>query len=336
MNRNEALACLFDMQMAFLGSGCLYVVTKLEIADQLAKGDKSSDAIAKTCNVDAQLLYRIMRFLASKGVFEEKSGRVFALTPISDLLRTDKEGSFHPFTIINSELGFETVLALLPGVREGEIPFRKRFGRHPFEQMQLEPERAALMERAWQGVHWPETDAVLDAYDFTGVRKLVDIGGGHGDVLVGFLQRDAGRRGAIFDIPAVATQFAERARKLGIADRCEAVGGDFFAEIPVKADAYFMRHILHDWNDEECIAILKNIAANCEPGDRLLIAECVVKEPNVPDPGKLLDMEMLLFLTGWERTAEEYGALLAATGFELAGVTPTDSIVSVVEGRYTG
>jgi len=106
---------------------------------------------------------------------------------------------------------------------------------------------------------------------------------------------------------------------------------------PVGPGMSFARgHILHDWNDEECIAILKNIAANCEPGDRLLIAECVVKEPNVPDPGKLLDMEMLLFLTGWERTAEEYGALLAATGFELAGVTPTDSIVSVVEGRYTG
>jgi hypothetical protein len=269
-------------------------------------------------------------------VFEEKSGQRFALTPMSEMLRKNVPGSFHPFAIFNTENVFEIAMELVPGIQNAEIPFVRKHGQHPFDVMLSDPESAALLERAWQGVHGPETDAVLDAYDFSEVRKLADIGGGHGDMIVGFLERDASRTGAIFDLPGVTEQTRERLNAASLADRCEAVGGDFFAAIPVQADTYFLRHILHDWNDEECRKILGNIAAQCEPGARVLIAECVIREPNVPDTGKILDMEMLLYLTGKERTEGEYRELLEATGFDFIGVTPTQSMISVVEGRYRG
>jgi hypothetical protein len=275
-----------------------------------------------------------MRLLASDGVFVEKPDRMFALTPMSELLRIGAKGSFQPFIVFNSEAAFEAVLGLLDGVVEGHVPFEKRFGKHVFAWMQELPERVALMERAWQGIHWPETEAVLHGYDFSGIRRLADVGGGHGDVLIGYLQGGAQRSGVIFDAPEVAAQVSRRVAQLGLSSRCDVVGGDFFKEVPVQADAYFLRHILHDWNDEECIRILRNIAAAAQPGNRVLIAECLVKGPNVPDTGKLFDIEMMLFLTGRERTVDEYRKLLEAAGFQYSGVTATNSIVSVVEGIY--
>lgn len=334
MSQQSALGRLMPMQMGFLRSACLYVVAKLEVADRLAGGAQSAEALAAASGADADMLYRIMRYLASEGVFEELPAKLFRLTPLSELLRTDVEQSFHPFTVVNSERAFEAVLAILPAVLEGEIPFVKRFGKHPFDMMHDDPEAAAMLERAWQGVHGPETNAFLDAYDFTGVTRLADIGGGHGDVIVGFLERDASRTGVIFDIPNVAAGVRQRLDAAGLSNRCDVVAGDFFREIPVRADAYFMRHILHDWNDEECRTILRNIAAQCEGGDRVLIAETVIAAPGAPDIAKLFDMEMMLFLSGKERTEDEYRELLEATGFELTGVTATNSIISIVEGRY--
>jgi hypothetical protein len=336
MSRNEPLAALINLQMGFLRSACLYVVAKLQVADLLTDGERSSDEIARRVKADPEYLYRVMRLLASDGVFAEKPDRVFALTPMSKLLRVEPKGSFQPFIVFNSETAFEAVLGLLGGVIEGHVPFEKRFGKHVFAWMQEHPERVALLERAWQGIHWPETDAVLHGYDFSRIGRLADVGGGHGDVLIGYLAGGAQRSGVLFDAPQVAAQVSKRITELGLSSRCEVVGGDFFKEVPVKADAYFLRHILHDWDDEECITILRNIAAAAQPGNRVLIAECLVKGPNVPDTGKLFDIEMMLFLTGRERTVEEYRKLLEAAGFQYSGVTPTNSIVSVVEGIYPG
>ena len=336
MTNKDAIETLFHLHMGFVRSACLYAAAKLEVADRLADGPKPVEHVAQATGVDAAMLYRVLRYLASDGVFEERAGREFALTPLSQMLRTDVEGSFHPFAIVNSENGFEVAPQLLPGMRDREIPFVKRFGKHPFDILLKDPASAALLERAWQGVHGPETPAVLDAYDFTGIRKLADIGGGHGDMLVAFLERDPSRTGTIFDIPPVAAQTKTRLDAAGLGARCDVVAGDFFKEIAVDADAYLLRHILHDWNDEECRKILRNIAARCKAGARVLIAECVIKAPNTPDLGKLLDMEMLLFLTGWERTELEYRALLESTGFAFVRVVPTDSMISIVEGRFRG
>lgn len=336
MNKKKALSRLMPFQMAFLGSACLYVAADLEIADRLIKGPKSSEQLAREAGADVEKLYRVPRFLASEGIFEERPGRQFALNETAELLRTDVEQSFQPFVLMNTPRAFEAALELLPAVKSGEIPFVRRFGQHPFDMMLADPESAARLERGWQGVHGPETDAFLDAFDFTGIDKFADIGGGHGDVVVGFLKRHPDKRAAIFDMGSVAGTVGKRLEAAGLSNRCEVVAGDFFKEIPVQADAYFLRHILHDWDDQECRTILGHIAARCQAGSRVLIAECVIKEPNVPDAGKLLDMEMLMFLSGKERTEDEYRELLEASGFDFIGVTPTDSIISVVEGRYRG
>ena len=336
MDKKKALNLLMPLQMGFLGSAALFVAAKLEVADQLIVGERPVEEIAMALGVRTEMLYRILRFLASQGIFEERPGRRFALNDAGHLMRTDVEQSYQPFAVANTERALNAALELFEAVKTGEIPFVRRFGHHPFETLHKDPKAAALIERGWQGVHGPETAAFFEAYDLSGIRTLADIGGGHGDVIVGFLKGDPSRRGAIFDIPNVAKNVQQRLDAAGLGSRCQVVAGDFFKEIPVKADAYFLRHILHDWNDEECSTILRNIAKQCKAGDRVLIAECVIKDPNRPDPGKLLDMMMLLFLTGWERTEDEYRDLLESTGFEWVGVTPTDSIISVVEGRFPG
>jgi ubiquinone/menaquinone biosynthesis C-methylase UbiE len=336
MTRRDAIETLFQINMGTVRSACLHAAMKLEVADLLADGPKPVERIAEAAGVDIAMLYRVLRYLASDGAFEERPGREFALTPLSQWLRIDVEGSFHPFAVSNAESGFEVASHLLPAMQTGEIPFVRRFGQHPFAILMRDPARAALLERGWQGIHGPETPAVLDAYDFKGIRKLADIGGGHGDVLVAFLERDPSRTGAIFDIPPVVAQTKKRLEAAGLAARCELIAGDFFKEIPVDADAYFLRHILHDWNDGESRKILGNIAERCKTGNRVLIAECVIKAPNTPDLGKLLDMQMLFFLSGWERTEAEYRALLESTGFDFVGVVPTDSMISIVEGRFRG
>jgi hypothetical protein len=336
MDKKKALNRLMPLQMGFLGSAALFVAAKLEVADHLVGGERPVDELAMELGVRTEMLYRILRFLASQGIFEERPGRRFALNDAGQLMRTDVEQSYQPFAVANTERALNAALELLPAVQSGEIPFVRRYGHHPFESLHKDAAAAALIERGWQGVHGPETAAFFEAYNLKGIGTLADIGGGHGDVVVGFLQGDPARRGVIFDIPNVAKQVQKRLDAAGLSSRSEVVAGDFFREIPVKADAYFLRHILHDWNDEECSTILRNIAAQCKAGDRVLIAECVIKEPNQPDPGKLLDMMMLLFLSGKERTAFEYQELLESTGFEWVGITPTDSIISIVEGRFPG
>ncbi len=210
MSRRDALARLMPFQMGFLGSAALYVAASLEIADRLCGGARASDDLAAETGVDPAMLYRILRYLASEGIFEEAPERTFRLNEVAELLRTDVEQSFQPFTIMNTERAFASALELLPAVRDGDIPFVRRFGRHPFEMMHEDPDAAAALERGWQGVHGPETAAFLEAYDFTGIECLADIGGGHGDVIVGFLEGDPARRGVLFDIPAVTGQAGRR------------------------------------------------------------------------------------------------------------------------------
>lgn len=333
MKTSDALTRLMELQMGFLTSGCLYVIAKLKVPDQLPESGRASDEIARNVGADARMLYRIMRFLASKGVFREEVGKKFLPTPISNLLKVDVEGSYWAFAIANSERGMPAAaLEFLPGVVHGEIPFVRYFGEHPFASMATRPELATLLEKAWQGIHWPETEAILDAYSFESVARLADIGGGHGDVVIEFLQRFPGRTGVIFDTPLVAGHAQARLRRMGLSGRCDAISGDFFREIPIRADAFLLRHILHDWNDDECVTILRNIAAACGTRGRVLIAECVLREPNLADIGKLFDIQMLLHLTGEERSEGAYAELLTRAGFSYRGITPTESIISIMEG----
>jgi hypothetical protein len=173
----------------------------------------------------------------------------------------------------------------------------------------------------------------MQAYDFSDTQVFADIGGGHGEVVTQYLRKYGQSKAIIFDSPAVIEQTRNNFSQKGLSDRCTFIHGDFFFDVPVKADTYFLRHVLHDWNDEECLDILRNIAKNADSGSKILIVECVLKNTNIPDIGKFCDIEMLMYVSGRERSETEYQSLLEQAGIQFNRVIPTESIVSIVEGE---
>jgi hypothetical protein len=333
MDQKDAYSAMFDMTLGFIRSHCLNVAGELHIADHLVSGPKSVEELAELSDSKPEPLYRLLRFLAGHGLFKEENGRRFALTPMSELLVSD-----HPFSFSAASkfIGyeFEAFCDLIVAVKDDKSPFEKRYGTTLFEYMMPKPELLALAEDTWKGIHGPETQAILDAYDFAGVEQLNDIGGGHGDLVSQALQQYPSMRGVLFDLPDVVERSSGSMAATGVSERCEFVGGNFFEDVPINEGTFILRHILHDWDDQKCEAILRNIATDCAVGTRVLIAETVVAGRNEPDVGKMFDVAMMGLLPGGkERTEDEYGALLRAAGFELTNITPTESVVSVVEAR---
>jgi hypothetical protein len=243
-------------------------------------------------------------------------------------------GSGHPQSLrqFARMLGAEHYLSwadLLHSVRTGENAFCHRHGCSVFAWYEQNPERGAIFDGAMGDFSRPETEAVLAAYDFSAIDQLVDVGGGRGELLMAVLRATPGLRGVVFDQPHVLAPVAVPADLDG---RLELVGGDFFANAPTGADAYLLKHILHDWHDDACRTILRHIRAAMAPGGRVLILEQVIPPGNAPFPGKLLDLNMLVMTEGGrERTPGEYALLLESAGLSLRRIHPTASAVSVVE-----
>ena len=218
-------------------------------------------------------------------------------------------------------------------VRTGESGFLKAFGKPLFEYIGQHPDLGPLFDAGMTAFHGHETDAMLDAYDFSGVETLADIGGGNGSLLAAVLRRHPHMRGILFDLAHVAGRARSRMQALGLEQRCSMIEGNFFESVPTGADAYLMRHIIHDWTDAQSIRILSNCRKAIAAKGRILLVEFTVPPANQASLGKDADMMMLTFPGGMERTLEEYRALFEQSGFRLAKVTATKSAVSVVEGR---
>ena len=218
-------------------------------------------------------------------------------------------------------------------VRTGKCAYRLAFGKPIFEDLSAKPDDAAIFDAAMNSFHGGETEAVLDAYSYQGIRVLADVGCGAGAVMIATLERYPALRGMLFDQSHVLERTAHNLRASGLDGRCEVHTGNFFEAIPAGADAYSLRHIVHDWTDDLCVQILRNIRIVTPADGRLLIIEAVVPEGNDPSMSKLFDMFMMIFPDGTERTEAEYRNLLAAGGFELHSVTPTRSPVSVIDAR---
>jgi O-methyltransferase domain len=217
----------------------------------------------------------------------------------------------------------------LHSVRTGENAFRHGQGVSVFEWYQQNPRRAEIFDGAMTDFSRQETEAMLSAYDFRGLQHLVDVGGCRGELLQRVLHANGHLRGTLYDQPQVV---ATAELTLELAKRLVVQGGDFFREVPVGADAYLLKHIIHDWGDDACRTILGHIRAAMAPGGRVLIVEQVIPPGNTPFPGKLLDLNMLVMTEGGrERTAEDYAALLDSAGLQLNRIVPTASPVSVVE-----
>jgi hypothetical protein len=327
-----------QQQMAQLITGywvsqAVYVAAKLGLADLVRDGPRTAEDLARETSTHPPSLFRLLRGLASVGVFAEDGLHRFGLTPLADCLRSDVPGSRRAMAIMAGEEHYAAYGQLLHSVRTGRTAFEQVYGEPVFEFLSKHAGQAELFDRAMVSVHGRETGAMLDAYDFAGIRVLADLGGGNGSVLTAALLKYPSMRGILFDLPGVAERAKADVRGAGLADRCRVVGGDFFESVPGGADAYLLRHILHDWDDERSARILRNVHAVAGEGGRLLVVESVIPPGNEPSFGKLLDLTMLAIPGGRERTREEYESLFRAGGFRLTRVVPTPAEVSVLEGQ---
>lgn len=314
-------------------SQIVYVAARLGLADRLAEGPKTAEELARMTGTHARSLYRLLSALASVGVFSEDGEGRFRQTPLGECLRKDVFGSKWAMAIMMGEEHLRCWNDLLESVRTGQTAFDRLYGKPIFDYLGENAEPAQVFDAAMTAVHGRETQSTLDAYDFSGIRVLADIGGGNASNLIAILQRYPEMRGILFDLPHVVDRAEPNIEAAGVADRCEAVGGSFFDGIPVEADAYFLRHIIHDWDDEKAGLILGNVRRAMPGGARLLVVEHVLPPGDEPSFGKLLDLNMLLLPGGVERTAQEFEILYERAGFRLSRIEPVDGNLSVIEGE---
>jgi SAM-dependent methyltransferase len=330
-------AALYQLAIGHYFSHALHLATKLGIADLLKDGPRHSAALAKATETHAPSLRRLMRLLASVGVFEEREDASFALTSLGECLRPGVPGSARAMVMLFSGDRIQDAWRDLEYcVRTGNPVFRKRGLDDPFTDIARTPEETANFDAAMADFTALAAMAVAAAYDFASIRTLVDVGGGNGALLIGILNAHPHLHGIVFDRPAAAerarTQIAER----GLAERCEAVGGDFFKNVPEGADAYVLKHVIHDWNDERAIAILENCRRAMGKNGRLLIVEGVYPpriDQSLDSRGAAAnDVNMLVNTGGRQRSEAEFRSLYEAAGFELRKIVPTLARVSVIEG----
>lgn len=308
-------------------------IAELGIADHIEAGTPQPvENLAKATGTHERSLYRILRYMASYGIFRETGSRQFDHTPLSAVLRGDAPGSFRAAARM-----FHPINAAWDGLHHaaltGKPAFDKVFGQPFFDYIGQHPELGAIFDSGMTAFHGHETPAMLDAYDFSGIETLADIGGGNGSLLSAVLHRYPRMKGILFDQGHVVARTRDCLRAEGLGDRCSIVEGSFFESVPQGADAYLLRHVIHDWGDEQSIQILKNCRKSVPAHGRILLVEFAVPRTNQRSLAKAADMIMLVFPGGLERTEEEYSALFEQAGFRLGRVTPTASAVSVVEGR---
>jgi len=325
-------AQLIQMGMAHWVSHIVYVAAELGLADLLAKGPRSADELAVPTKTQAPALYRLLRTLASLGILTEGSSRRFSLTPLGEALRSGAPGAARSTILtLASEWWLRGFGQLRYSLETGKSGFEKMLGMPIFDWLAQHPREASMFSETMVGFHGAEPPAVAAAYDFSGLATIVDVGGATGNLLTAILGKYSGARGILYDLPHVVSDAPALIRQRGLADRVTIEPGSFFERVPAGGDAYLLSHIIHDWTEELCLAILGNCRLAMKPGSRLLLIEMVLPPGNTPHPGKLLDMMMLVGPGGQERTEEEYGALLDKARFRLKRVVPTESAVSVVE-----
>ena len=325
---------MLQLISGFWISRAIYIAAKLGIADLLRDGPRTAAELAAATGAHASSLYRVLRALASVGVFTEDEKRGFALTPLSETLRTDAPGSLRAFATV--ELGEEHYPAwgeLLHSVKTGKIAFDRAFGMPVWEFFEQNPENAKTFNDAMTGMTLAVNGAVLSGYDFSPIGKIVDVGGGHGSLIASILKANPQMKGVLFDAPSVAEGARSRIEVAGIADRCEVVPGDFFQSLPGGGDAYILKWIIHDWDDDRSITILRNCHSAMTEAGKLLLVEAVVPRGSEPHFSKFIDLNMLVMTGGRERTENEYRMLLEASGFKLTRTIPTESPMSVIEGE---
>lgn len=315
-------------------SQCLYVVAKLGIADLLADTPKHCDQLAAATKANSDTLYRVLRGLASVGVFAETDSRCFRLTPLAECLRGDAPNSVKNSTLmLLDEVHYQSWGDLLHSVQTGESAFEHLHEMSFFQYIQENPATGEVFDRAMTENSSAKTQAITRSYDFAEIKTVVDVGGGAGSLIAAILRNNPHLKGILFDLPQVVKKAPPILKNAGASDRCQFVEGDFFTTIPFGGDACLLKHIIHNWDDEKAIAILRNCRRAMGQKGKVLVIERVILPGNEPAFGKLLDLEMLVMTSGGrERTEEEYRELFTTAGFQLTKITPTPEDISIIEG----
>ena len=325
-------AQLVQMATAHWVSHILYVAAKLSVADHLATGPRRADELAEATKTHPPSLGRFMRTLAHLGLVTEDGTGGFALTPLGEALKTGAQGTARSaiLTLASPWItgGWER---LLESVQTGRPGLEQALGMPIFDWLARHPAEASLFSETMVSFHGAEPAAVAAAYDFSSTNTVVDVGGATGNLLAAILDTHSGCRGVLYDLPHVVRDAPKLIQAHGLADRVTIESGSFFERVPEGGDAYLLSHIIHDWTEDQCLTILGHCRRAMRPSSRVLIIEMVLPAGNVPHPGKMLDMMMLVGPGGQERTEPEYRTLLNKAGLRLTRVVPTDTAVSVVE-----
>jgi SAM-dependent methyltransferase len=329
---------LYQLGIGHYFSRALYLAAKLGIADLLKDGPRDCRDLATSTETHAPSLNRMMRLLASAGVFEEREDGRFALNPIGEFLRTGVPGSMRASVMLFAGIGVQDAWKELEYcVRTGQPAFRKENpDGDPFSAMAKNPEMAAVFDEAMAAFAPVTSAAVAASYDFSTFGKVVDVGGGNGAILIGILRANPSLRGIVFDQPHAIARAKDKIAADGLSSRCEAVAGDFFKEVPTGADAVMLKHVIHDWPDEKAAAILRNCRRAMGPQGKLLIVEGVyprrIDQSDASRGAAANDVNMLVATGGRQRAEAEFEALYEASGFRLTKIVPTPARVCVIEG----
>jgi hypothetical protein len=325
---------LMQMFLAPLLQRSICVVARLKIADMLASGSKPVSALAKQTQTNEDALYRVLRLLATAGIFSEKENQEFSLTPLASLLRSDLPDSLYHYAIMMGEDWlWEDWGQLMYCVKTGSTAQEKVHGMDSFQFFAKNKEAGIVFNNAMTNLSQSDVTSIVASYDFSAFHKLVDIAGGHGLALAKVLKANPKLHAVLYELPYVIEGAKEFLEKQGLINQVELLSGDFFESVPAGADAYMMKHIIHDWNDERCIQLLRNIGSAMDKNGKVLIIEMVVPGINIPGPAKMLDLQMLVMEGGKERTKEQFETLLNSAGFSLTNIIPTGSPFSIIEGQ---
>ena len=304
---------------------------RLSLADHLAAGPKRADELARDASADPDAVFRLMRALASVGVFTLGDGR-FALTPLGETLRTGVPGSIRNFAIAETDTPhWATWARFTSAVKEGRKMAHEALGMEFWEYYAQNPEEGEQFSRAMTDLSWLASSAVLETYDFSGVHRVVDVGGAHGALLREILRAQPAATGVLFDLPHVARNARADLERSDLASRIEVVPGDFFERVPAGGDVYLLKHILHDWDDTHSVRILKSVRAAAKPSSKILVVEFALPEAADPTPAHFVDLNMLVVLDGRERTQREYASLFEQAGLRLSRSIPTSGPLAISE-----
>lgn len=325
---------LSQMISSYWVAQSIYVVSKLNIADLLKENKSlSCEKLAQLTKTNPSALYRLMRGLSSVGIFAESDFQHFIMTPLAEYLCSDNPQSMKATAIMLGESPhYQAWAEMLYSIKTGKPAFDKVFGMGVFDYFKSHPEDAEIFENSMSSFSYTEEKAILSAYDFSAFKTIVDVGGGYGEMLGSILEKYPSSQGILFDEEYVINNCQKTLEKHGILDRCQAISGSFFEEIPLGGDVYMLKHIIHDWDDERAIKILKNCHNALDNNSKILVMEMIVNDRNLPSAAKMLDLNMLVMCQGGkERTKEEFQQLFSQADLTLNNIIYTNEDICILE-----